>query len=65
VIDTYDQHERVDVGLTRFHAIGMFEAMANQRRFERIETIWIPAYPAEVSIWCRATGESAPREGER
>jgi hypothetical protein len=65
VIDTYDQHERVDVGLTRFHAIGMFEAMANQRRFERIETIWIPSYPAEVSIWSRATGEPAPREGKR
>jgi hypothetical protein len=28
VIDTYDQHERIDVGWTRFHAIGMFEAMA-------------------------------------
>jgi hypothetical protein len=53
------------LGWTRFHAVGMLEAMANQQRFDRIETIWIPSYPAEVSIWSRGTGEPAPPEGAR
>ena len=61
VIDAFDEHERVDFGWTRQQTIGMLQAMDNQRRFERIETIWVPSYAAEVSIWAPRADASATR----
>jgi Dolichyl-phosphate-mannose-protein mannosyltransferase len=51
VIDTVGHYNQPDRGWADEQARGMLDGMAGQHRFERIQTVWLPSYPAEVTIW--------------
>jgi hypothetical protein len=50
-IDTLGYNNLPHRGWGEEQARGMMDGMASQRRFERIETIPLPGYPAEITIW--------------
>ena len=51
MIDTFERNDPWEVGWTRTQALGMYDAMMAQRRFELTQTIALPAYPAQIWIW--------------
>src|SRR5262245_10410769 len=51
MIDTFERNDPYEVDWTRTQALGMYDAMMAQRRFEVTQTIALPAYPAQIWIW--------------
>jgi len=51
MIDTFERNDPIELGWTRTQALGMYDAMMAQRRFEVTQTIALPAYPAQIWIW--------------
>jgi hypothetical protein len=51
MIDTFERNDPYEIGWTRTQALGMYDAMMAQRRFELTQTIALPAYPAQIWIW--------------
>ena len=59
VIDTLGRNNQPNRGWDEEQARGMMDGMASQQRFERIQTISLPAYPADISIWAPRAAASA------
>jgi Dolichyl-phosphate-mannose-protein mannosyltransferase len=58
-IDTFDRNNQPNRGWGKEQARGMMDGMAGQHRFERIQTISLPTYPAEITIWAPRASTSA------
>jgi hypothetical protein len=56
VIDTGQRDLPVRAGYSPDRTAGLLDAMTSQRRFERQARLTLPNFPAEISIWRRATG---------
>jgi hypothetical protein len=50
-IDAFGHYNQPALGWSEEQARGMMDGMATQHRFERIQTVSLPSYPAEVTIW--------------
>jgi hypothetical protein len=59
VIDTFGHYNQPDRGWADEQARGMLDGVAGQHRFEPIQTISLPSYPAEVTIWAPRAEASA------
>ncbi|MEA2779613.1 MAG: hypothetical protein QOK29_1157 [Rhodospirillaceae bacterium] len=51
VVDAPGWYEIPILGFTHDRMVGALDAMAGQDRFVRVQTIPVPSFPAEVSIW--------------
>ena len=59
VIDTLGRNNQPNRGWDEEQARGMMDGMAAQGRFERIQTISLPTYPAEITIWAPRAATSS------
>jgi len=59
VIDTLGRNNQRDRGWDEEQARGMMDGMDGQDRFERIATISLATYPAEITIWAPRGATSA------
>jgi len=59
VIDTLGRNNQPNRGWDAEQARGMMDGMAAQGRFERIQTISLPTYPAEITIWAPRAATSS------
>jgi len=50
-IDTFGRYNQPGQDWADEQARGMMDGMATQHRFERIQTVSLPSYPADVTIW--------------